>query len=106
MELANVRKQDENWLWVRLYGDGDTIRKRVEPLADDTIVRINLAKTSFDKGYLRNWTQEHFKVAGRSADSCRLVYKLKDFEGEEVKGVWYSEKKFNQSLQTNIRFNA
>ena len=30
-------------------------------------------------------------MAGRSADSRRPVYKLKDFEGEEVKGVWYPE---------------
>ena len=76
---------------MRLYGDGDTIRKRIEPLSDDTMVRINLSKTSIDKGYLRNWTQEQFKVAGRSADSHRPVFKLKDYEGEEVKGVLYSE---------------
>ena len=30
-------------------------------------------------------------MAGRSADSRRPVYKLKDYEGEEVKGVWYPE---------------
>ena len=89
MSPADVRKRDQDRLWVRFYGDGDTIRKRIEPLPDDTMVRINLSKTSFDKGYLRNWMQEHIKVAGRSADSRRPVYsyKLKDYEGEEVKGV-------------------
>ena len=30
-------------------------------------------------------------MAGRSADSRRPVYKLKDYEGEKVKGVWYPE---------------
>ena len=91
MAPADVRKKNQDRLWVRLYGDGDTIRKRIVPLSDDTMVRINLSKTSFDKGYLRNWTQEHFKMAGRSADSRRPVYKLKDYEGEEVKVVWYPE---------------
>ena len=63
---------------MKLYGDGDTIRKCIEPLSDDAMVCSNLSKTSFDKGYLRNWTQQHFKVAGRLADSRRPVYKLKD----------------------------
>ena len=73
------------------YGDGDTIRKRIDPLPDETMVRINLSKTSFDKGYLRNLTQKHFIVAGRSVDSRRPVNKLKDYDREEVKGVWYPE---------------
>ena len=54
MAPADIRKKDQDRLWVRLYGDGDTIRKRIEPLSDDTMVRINLSKTSFDKDYLRN----------------------------------------------------
>ena len=54
MAPAKVRKKDEDRVWLRHYGDGDTIRKRIEPLPDDTMVRINLSKTSFDKGYLRN----------------------------------------------------
>ena len=57
MSPADVRKTDENRLWMRLYGDGDTIRTRIEPLPNDTMVCINLSKIAFDKGYLRNWTQ-------------------------------------------------
>ena len=68
MAPADVRKKEEDRLWVRLYGDGNIIRKRIKPLPDDTIVRINLSKILFDKNYLRNWMQEHFKVASRSAD--------------------------------------
>ena len=55
------------------------------------MVRVNRSKSLFEKGFLRNWSEEHFTVAGRSADSKRPVYKLKDYEGEEVKGVWYPE---------------
>ena len=41
MAPADVRKRDEDRLWVRLYGDGDTIRKRTERVPDDTMVRVN-----------------------------------------------------------------
>ena len=54
MAPADERKNDEDRLWVRLYPDGDTIRERIEPLADNTMVRINLSKTSFDNGFLQN----------------------------------------------------
>ena len=91
MAPADVRKSDEDRLWVRLYGDGDTIRKRIERVPDDTLVRVNRWKGSFEKGYMKNWSQEHFKVAGQTADAKRPVYKLKDDAGEEVKGVWYPE---------------
>lgn len=91
MAPADVQKTDENELWVRMYGDGDTIRKRINRVPDDTMVRVNRWKGEFEKGYMRNWSQEHFKVAGRSADAKRPVYKLKDDAGEEVKGAWYPE---------------
>ena len=89
MAPANVRKNDENEIWVRLYGDGDTIRKRYESVPDQTMVRVNRWKNTFEKGYMRNWSHENFKVTGHSADSKRPVYKLTDEIGEEVKGVWY-----------------
>ena len=41
MALANVRKNDENKIWVRLYGDGDTIRKCYEHVPDQKMVRVN-----------------------------------------------------------------
>ena len=91
MAPADVRKTDEDRLWVRLYGDGDTIRKRIKRVPNDTMVRVNRSKRLFEKGFMRNWSEEHFTVSGRSADSRRPVYKLKDYEGEEVKGVWYPE---------------
>ena len=87
MAPADVRKSEEDRLWVRLYGDRDTIRKRLERVPDDTMVRVNRWKGAFEKGYVKNWSQEHFKVAGQATDAKRPVYKLKDDAGEEVKGV-------------------
>lgn len=59
MAPADVRKCDEDRLCVRLYGDGDTIRKRTERVADDMIVRVNLWKGSFEIGYMKNKSPEH-----------------------------------------------
>ena len=91
MAPADVRKTDEDRLWVRLYGDGDTIRKRIEKVPNETMVRVNRSKSLFEKGFMRNWSEEHFTVGGRSADTKRPVYKLKDYEVKEVQGVWYPE---------------
>jgi transposase InsO family protein len=78
MAPSDVTEADEDKLWLRLYGDGDTIRKRIDRLPNETMVRVNRWKRSFEKGYLKNWSQEHFTVAGQTADSKRPVYKLKD----------------------------
>ena len=87
MAPADVRKRDENVIWVKLYGDGNTIRKRYKRVPEQTKVRVNRWKDTFEKGYMRNWSHENFTVTGRSADSKRPVYKLTDEMGEEVKSV-------------------
>ena len=92
MAPNQVRKRDEARLWVKMYDDGDTLLK--PKLPKGAMVRLNKAKGVFDKGYLPNWSKEHFQVkdvpdAKRGAK--RPVYKLEDYSGEEVKGSWYPE---------------
>ena len=54
------------------------------------MVRISNIKGAFEKGYLPNWSEEHFLVESDRANP-RRVYKLKDTGGEEMKGSWYPE---------------
>ena len=61
MAPADVEKKDENRLWVRLFGDGDTYLKPQIP--QGAMVRASSHKTIFDKGYMPNWTKEHFTVS-------------------------------------------
>ena len=92
MAPANVQKKDEDHLWVRLYGDGDTHLQ--PPIPYGAMVRASRHKTIFDKGYMPNWTKEHFTVSQavpRRRGSKRRVYKLLDYNDENVKGTWYSE---------------
>ena len=92
MAPADVEKKDEDRIWTRLYGDGDTHLKA--PIPDGAMVRISKNKGVFDKGYMPNWSKEHFTVSeapGPRRGTKRRVYKIADYNGEPVKGVWYPE---------------
>ena len=52
---ADVQKKDDNRLWVRLFGDGDTHLKPQIP--QGAIMQANSHKTIFDTGYMTNWTK-------------------------------------------------
>ena len=52
MAPADVEKKDENRLWVRLFGDGDTYLK--PQIQQGAMVRASSHKTIFEKGYMSN----------------------------------------------------
>ena len=79
MAPADLQKKDENRLLVRHFGDGDTYLK--PPIPQGAIMRVSSHKTIFDKGYMLNWTKEHFTVSQAvppKRGSKRRVYKLVD----------------------------
>ena len=93
MAPADVQKKDQHRLWVRLYGDGDTHLK--PSILQGSMVRSSRNKTIFYKGYMPNWTKEHFTVSLAVPPrkwTKRRVYKLVDYNEEPVKGSWYPEK--------------
>ena len=92
ISLADVQKKDENRLWVRLFGNGDTYIKPLIP--QGPMVRASSHKTIFDKAYMPNWTKKHFTVSQAvppKRGTKRRVYKLVDYNDEAVKGSWYPE---------------
>ena len=92
MAPADVQKNDGNRLWVRLYADGETYLK--PPIPQGAMVRGSGKKTIFDKGYMPNWTKEHFTVSQAEPvrkGTKRRVYKLVDYNDEDVKGSWNPE---------------
>lgn len=92
MAPEQVESKHEDRLWTKMYGDGDTYLKPAIPKG--TIVRLNKSKGVFDKGYMPNWSKEHFQVRDVPQSRKRAkrpVYKLEDFSGDEVKGSWYPE---------------
>ena len=76
-----MRKNDENEIWVRLYGDGDKEhRLKMSEANKGQMVRISKVKGAFDKGYIPNWSEEHFLVLSAKS-SPRRVFKLIDKGG-------------------------
>jgi hypothetical protein len=58
------------------------------------MVRISKNKGVFDKGYMPNWSKEHFvvdQVPEQKRGTKRRVYKIKDYNNEAIKGTWYPE---------------
>ena len=57
------------------------------------MVRASSQKTIFDKGYMPNWSKEHFTVSQALPvrGTKRCIYKLVDYNNDEVKGSWYPE---------------
>ncbi|XP_070567254.1 uncharacterized protein [Ptychodera flava] len=86
---ANVNKTNEKEVWDALYShfEPQTVRFKCD-IGDQ--VRISKAKRMFKKGYLPNWTEEVFTISGRISDRPPL-YKLKDYDGEELEGTFYEQ---------------
>ena len=53
-------------------------------------VRISKSRRTFKKGYLPNWTEEIFTVS-KLIPNHFPVYKIKDYHGGELKGMFYNE---------------
>ena len=70
----------------RLEQNGGSSRYSAVPL--NKLVRISKWKHEFEKGYLPNWSREHFEVADVHEHPVP-VYKLKDADGEAIDGVFY-----------------
>ena len=91
MAPADVTRQSEAKVWQRLYYDGkhqDTGRNDAIP--DDTAVRIPKWKGDFDKGYVGNWTREHFLV-DKNVEHPTRTFELRDMQGEPVRGAFYRD---------------
>ena len=92
MAPADVQIKVENHLWVRLFGAGYI--NLLNPLIlQGAMVRASSHKTIFDKGYMPNWTKEHFTVSQAvplTTQSKRRVNKLVNYNREALNGSWYA----------------
>ncbi len=96
MKPADVKPEHEDKLWVRMYGDGSSRAKTKLKVGD--MVRISKHKQTFDKGYLPNWTLEHF-IVKKSRKHPRQVLELKDITDDPIQGTFYKEEV--QPIRTN-----
>ena len=89
MKPADVRPEHEPTIWIRLYGDGSG-GKRPQPLKANQKVRISRWKGDFEKGYMPNWSKEHYHVDSL-VKHPRTVYNIRDETGDTLRGAFYRE---------------
>jgi transposase InsO family protein len=85
-------------LFTRYYGANATKGPTKKPsvsrqklLNVGQMVRLNKVKGPFVKGYWGSWTLEHFRIREIVDRNLIPVYKLEDYNGEPVKGIFYRE---------------
>jgi len=84
------KRENENQVWRNLYGDYSPPEQKPLKFSVDDKVRITKKKSIFEKGYTPRWTKEVFAVLEvRYTDP--ITYKLKDFNGEKIKGSFYEQ---------------
>ena len=86
----NVTQNNEREVWHTLYGkrgDEETIKYKFG-VGDQ--VRISKMKRTFEKGYLPNFSKEIFTIS-QQIPRQPPVYKLKDYDQEELSGTFYNE---------------
>ncbi|XP_070570300.1 uncharacterized protein [Ptychodera flava] len=86
---ASVNKTNEKEVWDTLYSDYEQKTVKFKFSVGEQ-VRISKTKRMFKKGYLPNWTEEIFTVSKRISSRPPL-YKLKDFDEEELEGTFYEQ---------------
>ena len=53
-------------------------------------MRISKARRTFKKGYLPQWTEEHFQIHSRKF-YAEPLYELRDLSGEVLQGTFYEK---------------
>lgn len=88
-----VNENNEKDVWNSLYGDTTKTDIQRQKFKVGDKVRLSMLTQPFRKGYLPNWTEEIFTIT-HVINRKPIVYKLADFDGDEIKGTFY-----NQELQ-------
>ena len=87
---ASVNEQNEGKVWITLFGQKSRIPKIKYKFKPGQFVRITHTRTLFDKEYIQGWSQEIFKVY-KQIPRDPPVYSIRDLNGVDVKGTFYSE---------------
>ena len=82
------KKKNEGIVYFNLYGDMEPLSKPKFKVGDKVRISKYQGKV-FDKGYTPNWT-EVFTV-DKIQYTNPITYKLKDLNGEEIQGSFYTE---------------
>ena len=87
---ANVTVENQKQVWHTLYDDHDCVKHVKYKFKGGDRVGISKIKHKFEKGYLPNFSKEIFTIS-KQIPRDLPIYKLKDYDGEELKGAFYDK---------------
>ena len=87
---VDVTAENEKKVWHTLYDDHNVVKNVKYKFKIGDQVRISKMKRTFEKGYLSNFSNEIFTIS-KQIPRDPPVYKLKDLDGEELKGTFYEK---------------
>ena len=82
---------NEKEIWYRLYGTKKDIKVKKPQCQVGDKVRLNKKFRPFKKGYLPGLTEEVFLVKQIYTTKLVVTYKLTEWDGTPIKGMFYSE---------------
>ncbi|GFY22690.1 chromo domain-containing protein [Trichonephila clavipes] len=88
MEPVSVSRHNRKQVLKNLYGGLRNEKPKAPRFKIGDVVRINKQKLHFEKGYEQNWRRELF-IVFKIVQRIPIVYRLKDLQGEEIKGTYY-----------------
>ena len=85
-------RKPENYgeVYFNLYGDLERDNRKPEFRVGDRVRISKYKRVTFDKGYTPNWTEEVF-IIDEIQFTDPITYKIKDLNGEAIKGTFYRE---------------
>ena len=99
MKPTDVTADIEKQVWRTLFGHNDDVKHVKYKFKIGDQVRISKIKRKFEKGYLPNFSKEIFTIS-KQVPRDPPVYKLKDYDGEELKGTFY-EKELQKVIKSS-----
>jgi hypothetical protein len=103
MTPNQVNYENARKLWDRLYKQTD-YGKQKQHFAKGDIVRIGKEKGSFGRSFHPNYTDELFEI-NKVNPTQPYSYRLKDLEGEEIKGIFYAPDLVKTTQETTHRIS-
>lgn len=108
-------KENFQECFINQYDEKDYVKPRPKPnplvlskkkiLKVGDYVRISRIKTTFEKGYDNNWSEEIFKVA-RVLDTIPVMYKLSEYDDTPIEGSFYRQELLKTKVDVENSFRV
>jgi transposase InsO family protein len=86
---ADVNHENASEVWLHQFGNNKKPKRSKFKIGD--VVRISKQKAVFDKGYIKNFSEEVFVINSVNMKVHPVMYQLRDLKGEILEGKFYNE---------------